>query len=261
MNGIIRALERVGRVAGTALSFLSFGLGAVILAGVLLPVVTRLSVPDRPRELAAQQWIRRSFALFVRLGVVLRLWVVRVEGEARLSEGPSLIVANHPTLMDVVFLLSLVQADCVVKKEAWKNPALRGIVRAAGYIPNDDGQALIDACTDRLKAGRSILLFPEGSRSPAEGLRDFKRGAAHIALQSGCRILPVVITCTPPALMKGQPWYALPNEVLRFSFEVGDPIYARDFVDNGLPHAKAARRVTEGLALFFRERLGHAIAC
>ena len=262
MKKLFRGIGRVVRLGGTGFSFLCFGIGAMILAAVLLPIVARTSRVAGRRDLAAQLWIRRSFHVFVRMGILLRLWVVRFEGEDRLSGGPSLIIANHPTLMDVVFLLSRIQADCVVKREAWRNPVLRGIVQAAGYIPNDDGPALIDACADRLEQGRSVLLFPEGSRSPANGLNPFKRGAAHVALQTGCRILPVVVSCHPPALMKGQPWYALPNEVLRFSFKVGAPLYARDLVSEApMPPARAARRVTEALTSVFQEGLSHAAVC
>jgi 1-acyl-sn-glycerol-3-phosphate acyltransferase len=261
MTKVSRGLARVGRLAGTGFSFLSFGVGAVIMAGVFLPIAARLPGADRGQGLTAQRWISRAFQLFVRMGTLLRLWIVRFEGDTRFDQGPSLIVANHPTLMDGVFLLSRVQADCVVKKEAWRNPALRGIVEAAGYVPNDDGAALIDACAERLEAGRSVLLFPEGSRSPANGLNRFKRGAARVALRTDCRILPVFVTCQPPALMKGQPWYSLPNEVLRFTFRVGEPVYARDLVPEGVPPAKAARRVTDTLASFFREGLDRAAAC
>ena len=98
------------------------------------------------------------------------------------------------------------QADCVVKAQAWRNPALRGIVSVAGYIPNLDGEEAIRACAERLAAGRWLVVFPEGSRSPVRGLGRFHRGAAHMALEAGVPILPVTVSCEPPALKRGQPW-------------------------------------------------------
>jgi 1-acyl-sn-glycerol-3-phosphate acyltransferase len=143
------------------------------------------------------------------------------------------------------------QADCVVKREAWSNPFFRPVVRICGYIPNDGGEAVIEECAQRLRRGRSLILFPEGSRSPRAGLGPFQRGVAYIALASGCPITPVWIECQPPALKKGQPWYALPNERLRFSLTVGSPVFARDWLDEDLPRVLAARRVTSGLRTLF----------
>lgn len=259
-GGVRRVLERAWRIFGSALLFSSFGIGAVVLAG-LIPIVSLLGAGRSPRDLMAQRWIQRAFALFVQLGVWLRVWDWAGSNLDRLRQGPYLVIANHPTLMDVVFLISFMpQADCVVKRAAWSNPALGGIVRAAGYIQNDEGGEIVEACADRLRAGRSVLLFPEGSRSPDDGLRAFRRGAAHIALRTGHPILPVVINCNPPTLKKGQPWYDLPNEIFRYTFTVGDPVCAEDLLVEDLVPAAAARRVNSWMRSYFQKRLKHGIA-
>ena len=102
-----------------------------------------------------------------------------------------------------------------------------------------------------------MILFPEGSRSPRGGLGPFKRGAAYVALASGVPITPVVIGCDPPALMKGQAWYALPNRKLIFSLTVGEPLHAGDLLSGRHPRAIAARRITAELRSHFQVRLGH----
>ena len=250
------SLERIARVTGTAFMFATFGIGAVLIANVMLPVLARFRRRDIAPEIAAQQWLQRAFAGFVRLGEVLSLWEVDARGVEKLSTPGALVVGNHPTLMDVVFLLSFMpQGHCVVKKAAWRNPALRWIVSTAGYIPNDDGELVVDACVAKLRAGEALVLFPEGSRSPQTGLRPFKRGAAHVALRSRCPIVPVVVDCTPPALKKGQPIWTIPAQRLRFSFDVGDPIYAKDLVAESDPPGLAARRVNAWLRHYFESRL------
>lgn len=251
------SLERVARVAGTAFMFATFGIGAVLIANVMLPLLSRLRRRDAVEpEIAAQHWLQRAFAAFIRLGVVLHLWEVEVRGIERLRTPGVLVLANHPTLMDVVFLLSFMpQGHCVVKRAAWRNPALRWIVKSAGYIPNDDGERVVEACVARLRRGESLVLFPEGSRSPRTGLRPFKRGAAHVALRSRCPIVPVVVDCAPPALKKGQPIWTIPGSKLRFTFDVGDPIYAKDLVGDTDPPGLAARRVNSWLRGYFETRL------
>lgn len=181
---------------------------------------------------------------------------IRVRGVDRLSvRGPHLLVANHPSLLDVVVMGSLMpQLDCVIKREAWSNPFMRGVVAAAGYIPNDAGEQLVDRCVERIEQGRSLLIFPEGTRSPEGGLGPFHRGAAHTALRCGRPLLPVSIRCDPPTLMRGQKWYDVPPRRMQFSIEVGDPIAPPELAA-GESRGLAARRMTAELRDFFAKRL------
>lgn len=261
-----RLRSRAGRLVrqlGTGFLFATFGIGALVIAGIVFPFVAWRSEAGEMRERVAQRLIQRAFARFVWLGNALHLFEVHATGAADLVGGPTLVVANHPTLLDVVFLIArMPQADCIVKREAWQNPFLRHVVRIAGYIPNGEGPQVVDTCVERLRAGRSVVLFPEGSRSPDRGLRPFKRGAAHIALRSGCPITPVFLTCTPPALKKGQPWWAVPDRKFIVTMAVASPVVARDLVPAGEPIAssRAVRSVTAALYESFEAKSIHASA-
>jgi 1-acyl-sn-glycerol-3-phosphate acyltransferase len=254
-------LEKLARTAGTGFLFALFGVGGVLLATLVIPLLCWVRGGGADRELRAQRVIHHSFRWFTALGSWLRLLALEEHGTARLRAAGQLVIANHPSLLDVVYLISrMPQADCVVKREAWSNPFFRPVLRVCGYIPNTDGEAVIAACAERLARGRSVLLFPEGSRSPSAGLGRFQRGVAHIALASGCPITPVWIECRPRALVKGQPWYALPNERLRFSLRVGGPVFARDWLDPELPRVLAARRVTAELRSLFETEVSRGTA-
>ncbi len=69
----------------------------------------------------------------------------------------------------------------------------------------------------KLESGRSVLIFPEGTRSPARGLHRFKSGVFEIALRARVPIVPILITCEPPTLKKGLQWYALPKNTARYN--------------------------------------------
>jgi 1-acyl-sn-glycerol-3-phosphate acyltransferase len=151
------------------------------------------------------------------------------------------IAANHPTLIDVVLLIArLPQADCVVKSAAWHNPFLRWVVAGAGYIRNDEGAALVETCVARVRQGRCLVLFPEGTRSPARSVAPLRRGAAHVALRARVPLIPVTITCEPPTLLKGDPWYRVPDRIVDVTIEVGEPLWP----DVSASESLAARLVT-----------------
>jgi len=250
-----RKLAYGWRVLRTGLAFVSFGLGAIVVAGLVWLVARG---PAERAERRTQCIVHHAFAVFAWWMWLLGLIHVRWVDAARLAgTGPRLFVANHPTLIDVVLLLArLPQADCIVKASARGNPFMRDIVRRAGYLANDQGDALVDACAARVAAGRSALLFPEGTRSPRAGLQRFQRGAAHIALKSGCPIVPIVITCRPPTLLKGQPWHDVPDRRGQFVLRVAEPLdpatYLRD--EPALP--VAARRLTTDLQARYEQWLG-----
>jgi 1-acyl-sn-glycerol-3-phosphate acyltransferase len=249
------ALSRMAHRVASAVLFAVFGLLSVGLFGVVLPIRLAFSRNHPHRDLLAQRTVQAALRFYLRVGKWLRVFVVETRDVERLRQGPALVVANHPTLLDVVVLLAhMPQADCVAKRAAWSNPFLRAVVSAAAYIPNDDGEDLIARCCERLAAGRIVILFPEGTRSPAVGLQPFRRGAAHIALRSGCPVVPVLIRCDPPALKKDRPWYALPDELMRFRLEVDPPVtFGADLADYS--RGLAARRVTERLRDHFERRL------
>jgi len=250
------ALPRWLRALASGVGFSVFGLGSLVLVGLCFPLVRLLTRDPARRTRRARRLIQQSFRLFVRTLVALGAIGVEYEHRERLSTpGPLLILANHPTLIDVCLLVACIpDADCVVKREAWSNPFLGGVVRAADYVPNDGGESLIETCVARLRAGHTLVLFPEGTRSPRGGLRSFKRGAARIALQAGCPVLLVDVACRPPFLGKGDPWYQVPGTLPCYTVTAHAPIAVA--LPQGASEAAEARRLTREWRRGYEERLG-----
>jgi 1-acyl-sn-glycerol-3-phosphate acyltransferase len=245
------------RAFRTGVAFVVFGAGALVVAFLVVPLLRLF--PDRRRDptLRVQSVVHHGFRWFEWFMSALGLIHVSRVGFDRLQGvGPRLVIANHPTLIDVVLLgASLPQADCIVKKAAWRNRYLRGVAAAAGYLPNDEGEALVEACVSRLRRDRTLLMFPEGTRSPDRRLGRLQRGAAHVALRSGVPLLPVVITCDPPTLMKGQAWYDVPGRAARLTLVAQEPIEPAAFVATALSGPAAARRLSREIeAVFLRDR-------
>jgi 1-acyl-sn-glycerol-3-phosphate acyltransferase len=201
--------------------------------------------------------IHKSFGIFLRLMEGVGIMKMRVDGARMLGEcRQALVLANHPTLIDVVALISLMpRAGCVVKQSLWKNPFLGGVVRAAGYIGNLDSDRLIDDCADEILAGRPMLVFPEGTRSIDGILSRFQRGAAYVALKSGMPIVPVLIDCDPSTLTKREKWYQIPSRRFEYRLRVLDPIDMGPWVDAKASRTIAARQLTRALEDHFSREL------
>ncbi|HHA2550962.1 1-acyl-sn-glycerol-3-phosphate acyltransferase [Stenotrophomonas maltophilia] len=229
MSELPRRLDHAWRVFGTGLSFVAFGLGGLLLGVLVMPVLL----------------------LMRGLGVM----TYEIEGGERLQRDGLLVLANHPTLIDVVCLISLLpNADCVVKRAVACNPFMRGPVRAAGYISNDDGAGLVDDCVAAVHAGGTLVIFPEGTRSVPGQPPRLQRGAANIAVRGRIDVTPVRITCSPPTLTKGQKWYRVPSRRFHVRLQIGEDIPIAPFLaedDSPRGDALAARRVTEHLSRYF----------
>jgi len=252
-----RSRDYYWRLAATGFCFLTFGLGVVVACLALLPL--ELAVGDREKkQKTARRLIRTMFRGFVRLMRSTGALIVRVDGEERLQRPDSkLVVANHPTLIDVVILLSLIpDAVCIVKAELEGSLFIRFLLRRTGYITNSSAETLLGGCAEVFARGGSVLVFPEGTRSvPGRPLK-FLRGAAQIALRCRKDLTPVVITCRPPALLKGQKWYQVPaKEPVSMRFTTGSDIPIDGFLAPNEGISLASRKLTRHLTDYFHRLL------
>jgi 1-acyl-sn-glycerol-3-phosphate acyltransferase len=246
------------RVLATGLSFMLFGLGGLLLRVLVFPLLALCLREPRTRVRAARAVIRLSFRTFVGIMRVLGVLRYEVRGLDKLDREGQLILANHPTLIDTVFLMAFVRnADCIVKGGLWNNPFTGGPVRAAGYICNDRGPELVEDCIASLGAGGNLIVFPEGTRTPRCGTVALKRGAANIAVRGTRAVTPVLIACEPPTLGKGEKWWHVPPRQASFRIEVGDDIGIERFTGPGVTDVLAARRLTDHLQHYFMKEGQH----
>ncbi|MGO2291691.1 MAG: lysophospholipid acyltransferase family protein [Pseudoalteromonas sp.] len=246
---------KVYRVIATGSAFALFSGGGLVLS-ILVFSIQRLLYRDiNQRNQAARTAVHYSFKFFVgymRLVGILRLDIDKLDTIKR-AKG-QLIIANHPSLIDVVVLISIVRnADCVVKADLWKNPFLKGVVKATGYINNDaDPDYFLGQCRQSFARGSNLIVFPEGTRTkPATALK-FKRGAANIALRTEVDMLPVLIDVNPVTLTKGQKWYQVTDRRFTFKMRVL-PVYLIEPYLQGEQITNTVRQLTRDLQAYFNE--------
>ena len=250
----------IWRVGATGLSFASFGLGGVAIGALIAPMVKLSSQDLDIRTQRTQKIIKHSFKGFTEMMVKLGIMTYEVEGLEKLQQSQQeLVIANHPTLIDVVVLIGLMErANCVVKQTLWSNPFTKGPVQNAGYILNAGSEQFIQDCVSKLQQDHaaSLLIFPEGTRTAkGEQLNDFQRGAANIALRAGVPIRPVLITCTPSTLTKNEKWYHIPDRPFHIQVKVLDAIRVEDVLDDVTVNPKNVRQLNQQLQWFFNQEL------
>jgi len=252
-------LRHAWRVVAGGLCFGVFGIGTLLVSAWLLLVIRPMpGVSPARKSVWVRAWIRRLARFFIDLMQLLGLMVYRVENTERLARPGLLVVSNHPSLIDALFVLGHApDICCIVKRELLGNPFIAWLVRSAGYLTNDSA-ALVDEAAAVLRGGRSLLVFPEGTRNTSDLALNFKRGAAHIAIASGVPVLPVTIDFTPRALGKGERWYIVPRRPSRIQVIVHDAFDPVGLAGADLPAdapvTRLARRTTQVLRDHFVER-------
>lgn len=126
------------------------------------------------------------------------------------KEGPVILASNHQGAFDIPALQGYVpvQFRWIAKKSLFKIPIIGWSMRLSGYIPVERERASkalrsIEEASKKIKGGTSVLIFPEGTRSPKDELLPFKRGSFLLAVKSGVPIVPVSIRGTREILKKG----------------------------------------------------------
>jgi len=218
----MKTVDHYWRLFSTTLSFTVFGLAGLVMGLILFPLMF-VFVSDRSvRKKLARKLIGGAFGLFFRMMRLLGVMRYEITGLDELERSDNLlIVANHPTLIDVVVLLSLFpQANCVIKEAVTRNIFMRSVVAAADYISNSEPEELLNSCVAYLQSGGSLMLFPEGTRTVSGAAMEFKPGAATVAARSGVDILPIAIQCEPIFLTKELPWHFVPETRPEFTIHI-----------------------------------------
>lgn len=242
------------RLFATGASFVLFGVGGLLACVLIMPVLAALPGGATARRRRARAVINRAFYLHMQFMYRSRVLDFRIEGAERLGQPGQIIIANHPSLIDVIFLISQIRdTNCVVKASLCSNPCMRGAVSAAQYISNNGSPEMLEQAAAVLREGQTLVMFPEGTRTTPGLAPRFHRGAAAIALRGARLITPVFISVTPTTLTKAEPWYRIPDRRVVVLLRVGDDIDPSSF--NDAPAPIASRRLNQHLHQLFLEEL------
>lgn len=241
--------------------FASFFATSAVCAAVSA-IVIRIRPPSRETRATLTRRLNRVFGWLA--SVLVRLGLVRVERPELPHEHRGrafLLVANHPTLLDVVLLLgAFPELVAVVKAEWYRSWVLGPLLRLTEHVPgpghegderSPDAFPVVSRIADKLRGGAPVLVFPEGTRSKPRALRRFRRGAIEAAVQAGVPVLPIFVGVDRAFLQKGMPVWEVPDV---------PPRYALEWLPARATAGADARHLTRDLAQSFGERLARSAA-
>jgi 1-acyl-sn-glycerol-3-phosphate acyltransferase len=242
----------VYRVLIKALFFLIFGAGTLILVFPVLPAMILLFHPREQFQRYARRLVSFSFRGFIRMMRVFRVLELET-GERHIFKNlqSKIVVANHPSLLDVLMMISLIpNADVIVRGNLVENPIVSGVVRRLYILNSLDFETLTAACKESLARGNCIVIFPEGTRTPRSGEMRLKKGAARISLLTGAEIVAVRIGGTDKyGLGKHEPFISF-NHTDKYIYRINIAGYLNPEKYARLEPPRAVRRLnTEILSL------------
>jgi 1-acyl-sn-glycerol-3-phosphate acyltransferase len=180
------------------------------------------------------------------------LWLAgaRVETALRapLPRGPAIYASNHESALDIWVVLTVVPRGVrfVAKQELFRIPVFGWYMRLGGHVPVDrrnhaDAVASLRRAGEIVRAGTSLIVFPEGTRSRDDAVHPFKKGPFVLALEAGVPVVPVAISgsgrVTPKAIVSVHPG--------PIRIAVGAAVDPRDHPDKESLLVEVRRRIIE----------------
>jgi len=243
-----------------AFSFVMFFGSGIICSFIIFPFVLLLTFSREKQRRFVTWLLSRAYpAFFWWLRTVGLMEYPRLELPADVPrDRPYVLIANHPSLIDVLFCLGwLPKLTTVVKASWYEGWVLRWVVGSTHYIPGaglradgDDYEPALGRVVDALKAGRSVVTFPEGTREPHHQLLKFHRGPFEVACRAKVPLVALFIGIDNPALTRGT---MLPPAKMRYTFDFLPWI---DCAEEGVE----ARKLKGRYHRLYRERLERYLA-
>lgn len=259
LSVVLKKLNYLKRLIGTALGFSFISVGGALLCLTIFPLIAILTRNNQKRYDRVRLVIHKTFKVYINFLIFLGVISLKTSHLNKLNDLKGvLLVCNHPSLLDVVIIIAqLRNVQCIVKSELWKNMFLGGVVRAAGYLPNDLSPELFyEKCMEDLSRGVNILIFPEGTRSiPGEPIK-LQRSLAHLAFGARSNIQVLLMKCYPNTLIKGKKWYQIPENPPQYDLNATDLIKTHNY-EESLPRSLRVRALTREIQIYYNRCLGY----
>lgn len=199
-----RAPWTLHKIVVSIIGFFAFFLGSLLLT-VLGFFIVKLNLFGKERSKIVYHHLMAGFAwMIVRVVANIKVKVINPLNE-RLDK-PAILICNHMSFFDLLSTVMLFPKCVLLTNDwVWNSPVFGAVVRMADYYPVTEGAInSINHLQDRVNHGYSILIFPEGTRSPDGVIKRFHKGAFYLSEQLQIDIIPLLIHGTGYVMGKGE---------------------------------------------------------
>jgi 1-acyl-sn-glycerol-3-phosphate acyltransferase len=205
------------------ISSILFAIGTIILSVLSIPA----ALIDRSGK--TYLWVSRKWARSFLLLFGIR---VRITGASNIKKGEHYVyVANHSSYTDIPLLLATVPDNIrlILRNSLTRIPIWGWALLVSPFLIIDRSSAVksqrtLGKAIGKIRKGASVILFPEGTRTSTGDLQAFKRGAFHLAYDSGAPVLPVAIIGSYQIMSRHD---KLPKWGQRAEIRIGEAIYPK----------------------------------
>lgn len=227
----------------TIVAYTHFVSGCIVLT-LLTFVLTVTPFQKDRKKYFLHRLIRIMSASLIHLMFNVRKVYINRE-KANLNK-PALIIANHQSFLDIMMILMLHPKIVIMTNNwVWNSPIFGRVIRFADFYPSDEGaEKGVEHLKHLVNQGYSVMIFPEGTRSPTGKIGRFKKGAFYIAEQLGLDILPIVYHGTGDCIRKKD--FLVHGTTVTMSFldriSPNDESWGKDYVER-----------TKSISKYFKE--------
>lgn len=241
-------LRRLWRSLLITFLFSIFGAGAIFFNYILFPTISVFVKKENRRQKFCKT-IHKTWKYFTELMKKTGLIKVNFTNHEKLNNlHGKIIVANHPSFIDIVILIGfLPNTLCIAKKEIKRNLFMGNIVKSLYLINDEDNDKMLEESVEILNQGYNIIIFPTGTRTTDGEDLKLHKGAAVMALHTGADIIPIHISCDTKFLAKHQNFYDAGDKTPTYTITVNNEIKTSDFKEQNLTQIQKRNRVNQAI--------------
>lgn len=241
-------LRRLWRSLLITFLFSIFGAGAIFFNYILFPAISVFVKKENRRQKFCET-IHKTWKYFTELMKKTGLIKVNFTNPEKLNNPHGkIIVANHPSFIDIVILIGfLPNTLCIAKKEIKRNLFMGNIVKSLYLINDEDNDKMLEESVEILNQGYNIIIFPTGTRTTDGEDLKLHKGAAVMALHTGADIIPIHISCDTKFLAKHQKFYDAGDKTPTYTITVNNEIKISDFKEQNLTQIQKRNRINQAI--------------
>ncbi len=221
-----------------------FGIGALTINYLIFPIGGLFQKKEN-KKLFYSNVIHKTWKFFTDMMVKTNTIKITLANEQVLKNiSGKIIVANHPSFIDIVILIGLLpKTVCIAKREIKKNVFMGNIVKSLYLINDEDKQDLLKESAEILNQGFNIVIFPTGTRTQEGETLKLHKGAAMMALHTKTDIVPIFIKTDKKFLAKNQKIYEASDCEIEYKITVNETIKIEDFAKQDLTEIQLRNRI------------------